>query len=166
MTMYYFFQKRWISSVARAARHKIKKIKFTTLHNTVATPFTVNSTTLFSSTTTSLDRRIATVRFNFSHWLGIYLVFFMVSHFSLFYNYHNHQNPPNATTMAKYSPPSIFAATSLHNITRICKRVYFWRRSQICHAFGRRGKSCIIFDGRKYQKIVPMALTSNAANSP
>ena len=94
------------------------------------------------------------------------LSFFGGKSFSLFYRYHNHQNSPNATTMAKYSPPSIFAATSLPNKNRICKRVYFSRQSQICHAFGRSGKLYLIFDGRKYPKIVPMALTSTTPYSP
>ena len=97
---------------------------------------------------------------------GNLLSFFGGKSFYLFYSYHNHQNPPNATTMAKNLPPSIFAATSLPNKTRICKRVYFSWRSQICHAFGRSGKSCIIFDRRKYPKISPMALTSITPYSP
>ena len=147
-----------------------KKYYFSEEHNTAAQCSDSNSTThlicLFLSTTTPSHLSFCINSVFFPRRSRFRRVFFRWVIYSLCKYSHNHQNRWNDATMGQYLPPLIFAATSLHNINRICEHVYFSQGSRIFNAFRRRGKSFIIFDRRKYSKIVPMAAYSTAANSP
>ena len=120
----------------RAHKLKVTK-KITTLWSC---PFRRRRRSQISSSRHPFVKRIGVI-YLLSTRISFLLTFCMVSHFSLFYSYHNHQNHEKRPPWRKNLPPHFSTATSLPNTMRICKRTYLIQGLRIFNAFRKKSKS-------------------------